>query len=107
MDDLFGILVFLFILYAVGWFVSLFVLLIGSTTARFQIATAHAYAILLLLIAAQITRNEFGAIFYILCIFDFLAIVLFLFLYVRGVKKKTNDSVVKEIHRFINTKENI
>ncbi len=106
MDDLFGIFIWLFILYVVGWCVSLFVLLSGSTTTRLQLAIAHAYAIFLLLISMQIIGHDLSNILFTFCLFDFLAIVVFLLLYVRGMQKQNNTPLAKDIHRFINTDEN-
>lgn len=106
MDDLFGVFIWLFILYVVGWFVSFFVFLIGSPLARLHIAIAHAYAILLLLISAQIIGPDLEEMLFTFCFFDFLAIVFFLLLYVRGVQKQNDTLLAKDIHRFINTDEN-
>jgi hypothetical protein len=104
MVESFEILIFLFIGYMIGWFVSLFVLMIGSIKSKLTIAIAHAYAILLLLFIAQFLTKDFVNLFYTFCVFDFLAIVLFLFLYVRGMNNKTNVTEGNEIQRFINSK---
>ena len=101
MSDLFGVLILLFILYVVGWFVSFLVLLIGRPKAKLKIAVAHAYAILLLLLSAQLTNEGLALMFYLLCIFNFLAIVVFLFLYVWGIKKN-QEPLINRIYRFIN-----
>lgn len=100
-----GILIILFIGYCIGWLVSLIVFLAGSAKSWFHLAIAHAYAILLLLLTAEIIKSDIAEVLHVLCLLDFLAIVVFLELYVRAEQKRVELPLTQTKHIFINSDE--
>jgi hypothetical protein len=66
---------------------------------------AYAYAILLLLLTAEVVKSDIAEVFYVLSLLDFLAIVVFLALYVRAEQKRVELPLIQTKHRFINSDE--
>jgi len=87
MVDLYGTLLILLLMYGFGWFLTVFVVLVGSCKSRLVFAIAHGYAVLLLLFFLQFVPLDLQEFFFVCMSWDVAAIALLLFYHFKYISK--------------------
>jgi hypothetical protein len=91
-------LIFLFVGYLFGWFVSFVFAWLGNIKSKRNMAIAHGYAILLLLLFSNLVPIEdISFLMLFLCFFNAVALIFFLYQYqALYLKEQANNSKIKE-----------